>query len=72
VSDTAPLTDTASAIGTRSRTFPIRSLLFLGLAALVVVLDQATKQIAEERLERSGVRSVPLPIVGDFLRFTYV
>jgi signal peptidase II len=51
---------------------PLRGLLFLGVAALVVVLDQITKRLAEERLEQSGLRSVPLPLVGDFLRFTYV
>jgi signal peptidase II len=51
---------------------PLRGLLFLGLAGMVVVLDQLTKRLAEERLERTGVRSVPLPVVGDYLRFTYV
>jgi signal peptidase II len=52
--------------------FPMRGLLFLGLAALVVILDQATKRIAEDRLERTGVRSVPFPALGDYFRFTYV
>ena len=70
------MTDAAPAIDTRppARTsgFPIRGLLFLGVAAAVVVLDQMTKRIAEDRLERSGVRSVPVPGVGDFLRLTYV
>lgn len=56
----------------RPRSFPPRGLLFLGLAILVVLLDQTTKRLAEERLDRVGVRSVPLPIVGDYLRFTYV
>jgi signal peptidase II len=56
----------------RARSFPLRGLLFLGLAVLVVLLDQATKRLAEERLDRAGVRSVPLPFVGDYLRFTYV
>ena len=56
----------------RVRSFPLRGLLFLGLAVLVVVTDQLTKRIAEDRLNRSGVRSVPVPAVGDFLRFTYV
>jgi signal peptidase II len=56
----------------RPRSFPPRALLFLGLAILVVLLDQATKRLAEERLDRAGVRSVPLPFVGDYLRFTYV
>ena len=56
----------------RARSFPARGLLFLGLAVLVVLLDQLTKRLAEERLDRAGVRSVPLPIVGDYLRFTYV
>jgi signal peptidase II len=54
------------------RKFPVRGLLFLALAILVVLLDQATKRLAEDRLEKTGVRSVPLPVVGDFLRFTYV
>ena len=69
------MTDLVPAIGARrprARTFPLRGLLFLGLAGLVVVLDQFTKRLAEERLERTGVRSVPLPGIGDFLRFTYV
>jgi signal peptidase II len=71
------VTDAASAVGTRSgkphvRTFPLRGLLFLGLAALVVVLDQIMKRLAEERLERTGIRSVPVPLVGDYLRLTYV
>jgi signal peptidase II len=50
----------------------LRGFLFLGLALLVVVLDQTSKRLAEDKLEKSGVRSVPLPIVGDYLRFTYV
>ena len=71
------VTDAASALGTRSgkphlRAFPLRGLLFLGLAALVVILDQTMKRLAEERLERTGIRSVPVPVVGDYLRFTYV
>lgn len=69
------MSDAAPAIGagrSRTRSVPIRGLLFLGLAVLVVLLDQATKRIAEDRLERTGVRSVPVPMVGDFLRFTYV
>jgi signal peptidase II len=56
----------------RTHGFPLRGLLFLGLAVLVVLLDQTTKRLAEERLEKAGQRSVPLPIVGDYLRFTYV
>ena len=69
------MSDAAPAIGARprrARSVPIRGLLFLGLAVLVVLLDQGTKRIAEDRLERTGVRSVPVPVVGDFLRFTYV
>ncbi len=70
------MTDVVPAIDTRARrtasSFPLRGLLFLGLAVLVVVLDQLTKRLAEEKLERSGVRSVPLPFVGDYFRFTYV
>jgi signal peptidase II len=56
----------------RTRGLPLRGLLFLGVAALVVVLDQITKRLAEERLEQSNLRSVPLPVIGDLLRFTYV
>jgi len=56
----------------RTRSFPPRGLLFLGLAIMVVLLDQTTKRLAEDRLDRAGVRSVPLPFVGDYLRFTYV
>jgi signal peptidase II len=52
----------------RSGSFPLRGLLFLGVAALVVVLDQVTKRLAEDRLR--GQRSVPL--VDDILRLTYV
>jgi len=66
------VTDLAPALGARSRSFPIRGFLFLGVAFLVVLLDQLSKRIAEDRLERSGVRSVPMPVAGDFFRFTYV
>jgi signal peptidase II len=52
----------------RARGFPIRGLLFLGLAALVVILDQITKRLAEDRLREQ--RSVP--VVDDILRLTYV
>lgn len=52
----------------RSRSFPIRGLLFLGLAVLVVLTDQLTKRLAEDRLRDQ--RSVP--IVDDILRLTYV
>ena len=69
-----PVTDVVPTVGSPRKTaaFPLRGLLFLGLAALVVVVDQVTKRIADDRLERSGVRSVPVPVVGDFLRLTYV
>src|SRR3989442_14277382 len=69
------MTDVVPAVETTSRragSVPLRGLLFLGLAVLVVVVDQLTKRLAEDRLERSGVRSVQLPIVGDYLRLTYV
>ena len=66
------MTDAAPALGARSRSFPIRGFLFLGVAFLVVLFDQMSKRIAEERLERAGVRSVPMPVAGDFFRFTYV
>jgi signal peptidase II len=65
------VTDALGAIGTRSprsRTFPIRGLLFLGLAGLVVVVDQTTKRLAIDRLE--GRESVH--VVDDVLRLTYV
>jgi signal peptidase II len=65
VTDIVPAIDTRSQ---RTNTFPLRGLLFLGLAVLVVILDQATKRIAEERLR--GQR--PLPVVDDVLRLTYV
>lgn len=65
------MTDVVPAVGARSpRTgsFPMRGLLFLGLAALVVLVDQITKRLADERLRSQ--RSVPL--VDDVLRLTYV
>jgi signal peptidase II len=52
----------------RARSLPLRGLLFLGVAILVVVLDQLTKRLAEDRLR--GQRSVPL--VDDILRLTYI
>jgi signal peptidase II len=52
----------------RASGFPLRGLLFLGLAALVVVADQFTKRLAEDRLR--APRSVP--VVDDILRLTYV
>jgi len=53
----------------RSRSsFPIRGLLFLGLAALVIITDQITKRVMEDRLR--GQRSIP--VVDDILRLTYV
>lgn len=69
------MTDAVPAIEARThsaRGFPLRGFAFLGLAGLVVVLDQLTKRLAEDRLGRTSVRSVPLPAVGDYLRFTYV
>src|SRR5437016_5245010 len=69
MSDAVPAIEVPSV---RTRLIPPRGLLFLGLAVLVVLLDQTTKRLAEERLERAGVRSLPLPIIGDYLRFTYV
>jgi signal peptidase II len=69
VSDVVPAIDTRTR---REHSFPLRGLMFLGLAALVVVLDQMTKRVAEDKLERAGVRSVPLPVAGDYVRFTYV
>jgi signal peptidase II len=69
MSDAAPAIDTRPP---RVRSFPIRGLLFLALAVLVVLLDQTTKRMAETRLEQTGIRSVPVPFVGDYLRLTYV
>ena len=71
---TEPVADIVPAVETprKEAGVPLRGLLFLGLAALVVVVDQITKRIAEDRLERSGLRSVPVPGVGDYLRLTYV
>ena len=66
------MNDAAPALGARSRALPIRGFLFLGVAFLVVLLDQLSKRVAEDRLERTGVRSVPMPVAGDFFRFTYV
>jgi signal peptidase II len=70
------VTDVAPTVATRQRRWisglPLRGFLFLGLALLVVVLDQTTKRLAEDKLEKSGMRSVPLPVVGDYVRFTYV
>lgn len=69
------MTDAVPALRARSsrtHSFPIRGLLFLGVAVLVVIGDQLTKRLAEDRLQRTGVRSVPIPVVGDYLRFTYV
>jgi signal peptidase II len=52
----------------RTGRFPIRGFLFLGLAALVVVADQITKRVMEDRL-----RDKPsIPVVDDILRLTYV
>lgn len=54
---------------TRSRSggFPIRGLLFLGVAIAVVVADQVTKRLIESRL-----RDRSIPLVDDILRLTYV
>ncbi len=52
----------------RAGGFPLRGLLFLGVAAAVVVADQITKRLAENQLHDQ--RSIPL--VDDILRLTYV
>ena len=65
------MTDVVPNVGTeapRTSSFPLRGLLFLGLAALVVVLDQVSKRLAEDRLRAQ--RSVP--VLDDILRLTYV
>ena len=64
--DVVPTVQPAAA--RRGSGFPIRGLLFLALAALVVVLDQVTKRLAEDRLRSQ--RSVP--VLDDILRLTYV
>ncbi len=51
---------------------PARGLLFLGLAALVVLLDRWSKRWAVEALRESGAQSVPVPGASDLLRLTYV
>lgn len=50
----------------------LRGALFLALAAVVVVADQVTKRLAVQNLLDSGRPSVPVPVAGDWLRFTYV
>ncbi|HEV7661993.1 MAG TPA: signal peptidase II [Chloroflexota bacterium] len=65
------MTDVVPAVGARTprtRSLPLRGMLFLGLAAVVVIADQATKRVASDRLE--GRESVH--VVDDVLRFTYV
>ncbi len=52
----------------RTGGFPIRGFLFLGVAAAVVIADQITKRLAEDRLRDQ--RSIP--VVDDILRLTYV
>jgi signal peptidase II len=65
VTDVAP---NVAAGPSRLGGFPLRGLLFLGLAILVVVADQITKRLAEDRLRDQ--RSIP--VVDDILRLTYV
>jgi signal peptidase II len=66
------MTDIVGTVQAQSRRsrgrFPFRGLLFLGLAVLVVVADQITKRVMEDRLR--GQRSIP--VVDDILRLTYV
>jgi signal peptidase II len=64
------MTDTVPSVEVRARpkNIPFRGFLFLGVAALVVVADQVTKRLAEDRLRPQ--RSVP--VVDDILRLTYV
>ena len=65
------MTDVAPSVASetpRTRSFPLRGLLFLGLAVLVVVGDQLTKRLAEDRLREKG----SVPVVDDILRLTYV
>ena len=63
---------TGTGTGRSATRSSLRGLMFLGLAAGVVALDQWTKSLAEDKLHRGGARSVPVPGVGDFLRMTYV
>jgi signal peptidase II len=46
----------------------LRGLLFLGVAVAVVLADQVTKRLAEQRLRDTG----SIPVVDDILRLTYV
>ena len=65
------MTDVAPSVASqtpRTHSFPLRGLLFLGLAVLVVVGDQLTKRLAEDRLREKG----SVPVVDDILRLTYV
>ena len=66
------MTDIVGRVQTQARRsrsgFPLRGLLFLGLAVLVVVADQVTKRVMEDRLR--GQRSIP--VIDDILRLTYV
>lgn len=65
------MTDVVPSVGAGSpqtSSFPLRGLLFLALAGLVVIVDQITKRLADERLR--GQRSIPL--IDDVLRLTYV
>jgi len=66
------MNDAVAATPPQRRGFPLRALIFLALAIAVVLIDQWTKRLAEDGLLYSGVRSVKLPVVGDFLRLTYV
>ncbi len=66
------MTDIVGSVETHSQRtrggVPIRGLLFLGVAALVIITDQITKRVMEDRLR--GQRSIP--VIDDILRLTYV
>jgi signal peptidase II len=51
------------ATGTEKRAWP-----YAGLVALIVALDAATKLVAQRRLPLYE----PVPVLGDFLRLTYI
>ena len=65
MTDVVPKIETQA---THAGSFPLRGLLFLGLAALVVIVDQLTKRVAEDRLRSERA----VPVVDDLLRLTYV
>ena len=65
------MTDVAPAVpaqSPRTSTFPWRGLLFAGVGGFVVISDQVTKRLAEDRLRNQE----PVRLFGDWLRLSYV